>query len=525
MVGIMRKWGLFLFLLLLAAALFSIYSHNTVDRFFDTQDETINFFFINNYIETGKFSYIEEVNSVAENAVRVQETEIAGNNTVFARTFPGVVVFYAPTIALIKDVARYITPVFALVAILAMFLLVRELFSERAAILAALLTAVFPPFAYWTNFPLMINVTASSLTLLGIFCCVKAVKASATRYYVLSAFFAGVVTTMRMDYAALFAIGAGLSLLYLAFLKQWKGVVAGLLSWGLTFGIAVLPLLLINRSLRGEDLQTGYQYNVPFFYHSPSLKYLFHNLFTVANAITYAYILLAVLGGVLLCRGVMRRKPSPSADDVLHRSLVAYYLIFLASGTVLYVAYHLLWTLPPARPIFLQESFNRYLLPLYLFFLPLCGYLMGRLTSINMTRIVSPIIIGAIIVFSLIYTVDNLQMIWKARVSYRDAGNYVLRNTEDNAVIMTGNYDKLFFPERKVVSINILVYEERKQIEDISAGIAYNILNVKQLPVYFFNTFAKEQFDMNEFKSSLEKRKLQINTLGSVFYSITPAPG
>lgn len=130
------------------------------------------------------------------------------------------------------------------------------------------------------------------------------------------------------------------------------------------------------------------------------------------------------------------------------------------------------------------DSHIRYWLPLYIFSLPFAA--LAILKIINLKKSAIKILAGLFIIIFValsFYTVfyrdeEALLAVRQNILSYKEVAAKVLALTESNSAIITERSDKIFFPERKIIT-NFDVY----RLMDFLPIL------VKEVPIYYY-TFA-----------------------------------
>lgn len=203
------------------------------------------------------------------------------------------------------------------------------------------------------------------------------------------------------------------------------------------------------------------------------------------------------------------------------------YIISLAITAVVLIFYYGSWDFhdnPDKSSHTIGNSYTRYWLPIYLgamplavsamlkffnalylclqkYFAPLGKYLKNHIGS-NLKKALGGLsrkfFVGSLMAiavfciclwsvnFVLFGSEEGLYFLYMKQAQVRDEYAKVMKETENNSIIITQYHDKLFFPERKVI-VGLF--------DDPAMMTIYNKL-IKKLPVYYYNfTFDKKTID------------------------------
>lgn len=427
------------FLLILALIFFVIYSYvsfNSPPKFV-SPDETTNYFFGNLYSQTGELRYTDKLNEIAFGIIRPRATVYIDGNVVPAK-FMGFPLIIGTIATITPEMVRFITPLLAIIGAIFLYLLVRDLFNSKIALLSFLLLLVMPPYWYWSTLVMFENVAACTMFIISIRYFFKFLETNEASHYLLSGLFLGLSLFIRPDYI-LFVIP--LLILFLWNIRKINKAYAVLTV--VSFTLSLSPFFILNKQLYGHFLSTGTHvlYNasqvIPIF--SFNIANIFENSFNLINLTPL--LLICGLLGLLYC---------------IKKRIRSQYMVFLIICSLVISFYFLSGRIVPTG---IHNSYVRYLLPIYMLSLPLVSYLVYSLR----TKFVIVLLILVMLVTS-IFTVlpaihDNLESI----EGYARLNRQVVNVTEPNAVIFLDYWDKAIFPERRVGLVGELPQENRNE--------------------------------------------------------------
>lgn len=204
----------------------------------------------------------------------------------------------------------------------------------------------------------------------------------------------------------------------------------------------------------------------------------------------------SILGFILLLYSNLKKRKKKINLYLLSGVLVALFLIIYYGSWQFYDN-------PDTSQVTIGNSYTRYWLPIYLWMMPLASWFIYYLSKALFDfKFISKniklyFITGTQALFIMIYSVSSLFFVFfgsEEGLSYarynnimtRESAEIVLANTEPGAIIITRYYDKLIFPDRRVIVATLPDDELMPIIEDLS----------KFYPLYYFHFQLKEK-DIN----------------------------
>ena len=440
-----------------AAIFFVVYSYPSLVSApkFVSPDETANYFFTDLYSETGELAYSDELNEIAHGIIRPRGT-VYSDGRIVPQKFLGFPVVNGTVAVLIPEFVRFLTPLLAVVGVLFVFLLLRDLFNERVAVTSSLLLFISSPYWYWSSMGMFENVAGCVMLIISLRYFFKLLTTNDLKDYLLAGLFLGLALFIRPEYVLL---AIPLFIILLLNRRRIRKPYACLSL--LAFIVAITPFFIFNDSLYGSFLSTGHHlhYGVaePISIGSFSMVNILENS---ANLIVLTPTLfLFSLLGLLSCRKKGINLHYMFFFIVASLTLCFYFL----SGRVLSIDIH--------------SSYVRYLLPLYLLSLPFVSQFIlsfkwktAILLACSIVAVSTP--------WVLLKTDANLN----SSARYDRLNSEIVEATEPDAVIFLDYWDKAVFPERRVGLVRELHEENRSaMLAEISID-----LTERNIPVYLF---------------------------------------
>ncbi len=497
-------------------------------------DETANYTFAKLYAQTGNLTIFEKYNIYAEDIIHPRSFR-SDDGFLKPVSFLGIILIYG-TIAKMTSVKLlpFLTPLFGAIGIIFYYLLIREIFGKKNALISAFLLTVFPVYVYYSVRSMFHNVLFAVLLVIGLYFSVVMTRERFGQKWpgLVFAGLGGIFTGLAIMARASELLWM-VPLFFILWIFNIKKI--GILKLALFISFlffSLTPAFYWNKILYGSFFSGGYPEmnssianlrqasatiakaavlkkslakgavskikNTIFyfgFHPRDSVKMLYEYFTRMFPWIFWP----AVLGFILLLlnRKKIRRK---HLVFILGYAVLALILIF----------YYGSWKFndnPDPRQITIGNSYTRYWLPVYLGALPFASLFILKITSFWMnrrddrskmnyhlkvfakaaTRVILLALI-AIVSFNFVLRGSSEGLIYtyqKEKVSKEELKK-VLKLTEPDSVIITKYQDKLFFPERKVI---VGLFDDNNMIYDY-AELA------KFIPVYYYNfTFPKKDFD------------------------------
>jgi 4-amino-4-deoxy-L-arabinose transferase-like glycosyltransferase len=500
-------------LIILGTIFFFIYTYNTLTPSFRTPDENCNYFFSLHYAQNGSLSYKEDLNDIAYNTIAPLGSRITTNGKIVPGKFIGFPIYYMPFITVIgEDILPYLTPLFACIGIFFIYLLSKTLFGEKNGIITCILLLIFPPFWFWSNFPLFETIFASLLFVIGLSYFFRSLERPILSSYILTAIFLGTAFNIRPDMVLLF-----IPLFIILLLKLKETNLKYLLFCILIVILVISPILILNNQLYGGYFTTGNNLNGGEFESGTNLLTIAstaakRDIFAIVPNLAY-YIEIAPLffASLLFASLFFLVNRSEKASG---SSCNKCYLLFIILSFIIYVVIYQMYPSPNYRfgkPI--QESFIRYLMPLLLSTLPLFSRVFQQLNKFDKRKIVVVLFAFIFVVSSVTYTLSDrgLYETWEIRLEESAIHDCITSNTESDSIICMGWMERTVYPDRRVIPDQRLVGNNSEEKIKMMAEIAKNLLD-RENPLYLYK-YRAELFDdfstvRHIFKSKDMKLKL-----------------
>jgi hypothetical protein len=491
----------FLVLASFAIVFFFVYSYLPLQapEKFVSPDETANFVFIKNLIKDGIPRIYEPLNREVDNLIHPRSINVAGDYLV-PGGFLGLILIYGllgKTFGL--GVVSFLTPLFAILAVLFFYYLIKKIFSAEVAFFSGLFLLIHPAWWYWSSQTLSNNVLFVSLVIIGLTILIVRKKKNELTFALGGLFFSLAVAVRTSEIVWLTFLLLTLALIFRKHLS-WRKVFIFIFF----FVLVILPIFYYNQLLYQSPFASGYsqlQENLSsprFFISKVQIKHFFFpfevvsdnflkNFYNYFISLFFFYFILFVLGSLNF---IFKLKRASSAQKI--------YFVFFVIISLYLVVYYGSWNfydnLDPAK-VTIGTSYVRYWLPIYIFSLPFVALIFLALLAIFKKRYLKLLIGGLAVLILFVYsanlvfpTEEGLLKIKENLWDYQEKFEIIQRLTESNAVIVADRNDKTVFPERRVVSCLIA---DCPKFESLPKLIA-------KVPVYYYPSspnFKAEEFN------------------------------
>jgi hypothetical protein len=507
---------------------------------YNSPDERASAESINSFIETGSFILSEPENQKF-GGVLSPRSMVSVGDSLAPVAFPGLLLTYGFIGKILSfPLAKFITPLLAVLAILAWKKILESFLSRRAALIGSFLLLLSSGFWFYSARVFMNNVPFLSLCIFGIYflsCTPFRVANSVTISRFLNVAFAGFMFGLALLFRASEALWLAVAGMVFAvfFFRQiaWKKLALFLIAVAIGFA----PFFLWNSIVFGHPLKIGYataplvsfesgaesllsdivdavpSLNIslfdalfPFGFH-PRLAW--KNFADYQLGITWWMTALSVLGLPFL---LFSKKRKENQTRVLRAVLVSTML----AGTYLTFFYGS-WKIvdnPDPWSVTLANSYVRYWLPIYLAgTIPSALFIewfAGKARTLFAQRIVVGVILLAVGVLSVrtvfFHPDDGLMKTRQVLGESIAIRNEIVRMTEEDSVIIVDRADKILFPVRRVVT--------PLRSEETYASIPLLISNH---PLYYFGiTLPESDFEYLR-EVVLEPRGILISPIKTIF--------
>ncbi|MFA5886685.1 MAG: glycosyltransferase family 39 protein [Patescibacteria group bacterium] len=453
---------------------------------FDWPDSTANYFWVKEFATHNKLSLSEPLNLEADNLIHPRSFNVNSRGELVPGSFLGLILIFGGLAKLFSVKAIiYFTPVLAVSAAWALYLIIRKLFnSEKVALWSALLLLINPAWDYYTYESLLPNVPFVSIFLWSVWALLSIKKEKLITW-----FSAGLISGLALSIRPSEIIWV--TIIYVALLINQKNIKPnkGWLLLILGGVIALLPSLYEQKIIYGQVLNVGYnqlasltepglqlkslikQLIIPFGF-SPGAA--FQNFGRYFLTLSWPFLSLAIIAYFFL-----KEKRSLFNKYLLISAVIFIYLIF----------YYGSWRFDDQLNLSLNNlgaSYSRYWLILSVLILPLAGALLNKLGRLKYQISLSCLpwlVFCFLALWSINLTLfkdpNNILSVRQKVATYKIQAAQVINQTEAEAIIITTRTDKWFFPERRVIhSFN--PRQDKKLLEVIDKLKS-------QTPVYIFD--------------------------------------
>ncbi|MBI5465827.1 MAG: glycosyltransferase family 39 protein [Candidatus Kerfeldbacteria bacterium] len=355
----------------------------------------------------------------------------------------------------------FLTPLGAILGLLCFYSIIRELFDRRTAVISTMLLVFLPAYWYYHARSLFHNALFFDLLLASAWFMLQSLRQQKSWYYLGAGLAVGLAVAVRTS-EIFWILSSGLLWLVLSW-RQVKPRYLPLLGLGALLGFA--PVLWANYAVYGQVLSVGYRAGLKFplsdlrattsLLGELILPFGFHPRAILSN--TYNYLLglswwWAVLatGGLAWLLARWRGLSSEQRAFTLKGFLACLWLVVLYGS----------WSFhdnPDPQAITLGTSYVRYWLPLYAFLLWPAGAFLSWLWGLKAgwlrAAVAGLVGVYTILSFTLVFY-DPQEGLLKIRANikrFEQVGRAVQQATEPESVIVSGNTEKNYWPERQEI--------------------------------------------------------------------------
>lgn len=547
----------------------------------NSPDETANYFFTKNFSETGDPAVFEPLNLNSHDLVHPRSFR-SDWGWLKPISFLGIILIFGQIAAWAGVwIIPYLTPIFAALGIICFFGLVKRLFSERIALISAFLLATFPVYIYYTVRSMFHNILFIVFVIIGFYFLSYLLD---KKYVYARRHFFSLKPRLNiyLGFLLVFLSGLffGLALMTRASELIWLGPLlfviwifnirrAGFLKpiiFVLGAFLALIPAFYYNQILYSSPFYGGYGemnrsladisqagknlvvtsavLSASTYKHFADtlLKNIFYFGFNLKLSIKAFYYYFWNMFSWLLFLGFWGTIMLVADGFFRFKRRYLVYLLGLILTSVILIFYYGSWQFndnPDPKSFTIGNSYTRYWLPIYLFFIPLASLFIVRLSRValepgikdkyhlyrlpifwvNALQMVVVLVIAfSSIIFVMFGSEEGLAYLASNNYSAKVSSARVIELTEPQAVIVTQYHDKYLFPERKVL-VGLL--------NDDNMNYYYAQL-AKSGPLYYYNfSFApKDIAYLNNTK--LAKVNLRIDLVKKIdqdfsLYKLSPA--
>lgn len=492
------NWAHIVTLIVLAIILFFVYSFLSFNIWFPKYQElghfiyswpdaTANQTFINQLITNNSLSVPFTDNTLINNIIHPRSVNVVDGQLV-PMSFLGMILIFGYLGKLVTVGGTiFLTPFFAAITIFPFYFLIRKIISDRGALLTTFLLATSAPFWYYASHVMLHQILFISLLLIGLAFLTATNLRDYSRTFI-GMFFIGLALTVR-TVEIIWVLPLILTLFLIYARQKWYWFfLAGIVGLAIPF----ISILSVNNTIYGNYLSTGYlQMNstaglidrlpTEFVIDEPSIitslvKAIFipfglherNILLTVQKYLLefyWPYLILALIGLITFIFSKNKTK-----------NLIVYTALSLFTVTCL-IFYYGNWQLADPDILkynFINSSYVRYWLSVYILILPSIGYLFDRISNWN-KKILFWVIVPCSMILLFVYSFNLVYFNQNGLIKEKnDLNKYYFQYfqtanlMEDNAIIITDRTDKLFFPKYQVVVFrnDYSIFPELRKIID-----------------------------------------------------------
>ncbi len=492
-----EKQYVFYFLtVIILGTFFCLYNFLNINRnqhlIFNSPDETANYYFSEHFQENNNFRVPSEYINISSD-VHPRSIKASGYY-LMPSSFIGLPLIYGSIAKIFGDwIIVYLTPIFALIGVIFLYLLTKKLFNQKVATISALLLLMLPSYWYFSAKSMMHNVLFMVLLLISLYYFLLAIQKDRNIYYLLFPFFLALSLMTRTSEIL------WISLIYLIILISayqkisWQKMILSLI----VLIISLTPLLYFNYQNQGSSLAPGYVETIsrensipltaflekvilPFGLHPSNIKFTIGNFIFKLVWFYNIFILIALITIIFKFKKI----------KTIYRT---YTLAWVLLSLFLFIYYGswLFYDNPTPTSITMGSSYLRYLLPYFVFAIPLMAWF---ISSLNFSKKwINNLITTVILIFIFIHSYllvmtgpeEGLIKIKNDLRIYQNRTQKIIKHTEENAVIVTGRADKYIFPYRQVIYLG----KEPQSYDKL------DILDEKNIPIYYFGFTFKEDIE------------------------------
>lgn len=432
-------------------------------------DETANYLIVKSVAEGKGPTLASPLTSVR--GIVGPRSLVRADGTLLPGSFLGMPLFYGFVARVLGVwVIPFLTPFFSALALVTFLLILRRFMPERIAVLSTVLLAIYPAFWYYSSRGLYHNALLLDFALIGTYAMLKAFdmvrgvsKWRTLLWYGAAGLTIGFAVAVRTSEVVW--LGTVILALPIAF---WKKINFKIGFWVMA-ACATLPMAVVlhyNNQLFGQPFSFGYSSEVIstasasavtngllekigqlFFPFGIHVKIMAVNAWNYGIRLFWMPALLSLLGLLQ----AFRIKKSPAGKLYLAITL------FVSAWLIAYYGSWVIQDNPDPNAITIGTSYTRYWLSMYALALPFAAYFISSLADRAGKRR-TPVLVGMVSVMALssvmLTVLDKDEGLAQARssaIEYRHLADRAVAVTPQNAVIIAGHADKVFFPERSVI--------------------------------------------------------------------------
>lgn len=442
-----------LFLIIFAVIMLTVFSYrNQLPARFPSPDELANHIFSKNYAETAEFTYNEPLNEVTFGLMHTRNAATL-NNSVYPVSFVGFSIIAGTIMRFIPDSEYYIVPLAGVLTALFIYLITRRLFDAHTAFFCGICTFFIAPLWYYST-SLFNNVLGVCFFTGGLYFFLRYQQDLDKTSAFLCGLFWGTAMIVRYTYVVYITIPLIISIPFT--IKRFKKASTGFLFF--LIGLAPFAPILIANShtvLPAQPIstpesfeQTSFAFMVIKRVFSNIIQEFKPNLALVTNFKThffelyFPFSLLFIIGFILF---IWRERSLIRTNLPFFLFLLAFlfYLSYFYGNECCFYGWQ-------ANESSIAYSYVRYWIFLFIVATIFSLYAITRFNS----KILTFLFIIFFIIFNAQMTLNKgLLNTFEQTNRYEWINHRITSITEPDAVIYTVRYDKILFPDRKIVMV------------------------------------------------------------------------
>lgn len=500
--------------LVAAMAAYSFFPWATASREivrFNSPDEAANYFFAMRLVNTQSISVVEPLNGLANNLIHPRATRVV-NGAIVPAGFLGEPLIYGVFgLAFSRAILPFITPIFTVLALLALYACWRRLFETRVAQIATILLAIHPAVWYYASRGFYHNLLFFNLLIFTCWGYWRWRESEWSLGWLVFWIFA-LAAALFVRTSEIFWV---LPIAVITLIRDRRSLrLAHLYTGVFTAGLLIIISLWLAIIIYGQVWPPGYQISgasstvfakLPSIIRMPLwaiLPFGFSPFSIISNFWRYGIILflpiwLLVAGGFLLNRGQSLQHPYFIMSSIATLWLAVYYGSWDISDTV------------GATGLTVGSSYVRYWIPLYTVWLPYAAEAIlaiqrrlsdsaGRIWVAFMILLLSGTSFTQVFFEypeGLTYVAERLQ-------KYRRTIITAEKIIAPNAIIIGDRADKVFFPERRVI------VSDGRPVFSIPPALDAAVRLAEIMPVYFYTVERPSE----EIQTMLKRNRFNLGT-------------
>ena len=510
--GLKKKKIIFYFLVILAlASFFYLYNYLNIHNssqplIFNSPDETANYYFSELFAETSELkqkSYLLNISN------EIHPRSINGiNGHLVPNSFIGIFLIYGSIAKIFGTwIIIYLTPLIAIIGVLFFYLLIKEIFNKKIALISAFLLLILPSYWYFSTKGMMHNILFVDLFIASLYFIILAIKNNKRLHYLLSISFLALALIVRSS-EIIWVIIIFSSLLIFSRKKiNWKKASIGFLM----ILIFAIPIIYFNVQNNGSATSVAYLENIgpethtsfhyikkiilPFGFHPNNMKFTIYN-FIFKLPWWHSIALLISLVLVFIKRKEIKKEHW-------------FYLVSWAFLSIFLFTYYGSWLFfdnPDPRAVTIGSSYLRYMLPYFIFGIPLIAWALSKIKFHK--KYFNNLIIILILAFMSLnsYLIvmkcpqEGILKISNDLKNYQNRTQLIIAYTEKDSIIMTSRADKYIFPYRNVLYLKSEVYNYEN----------FETFLDEDIPLYYFG-FRFKKNDINNVLNEFYRKGLNLS--------------